>query len=171
MVKLEQPALLASSKPMWVEIDVLPRKKIYTELSLRYMVEGRQVFKLRSSISENEVDHILTWLEKAVKTRRNLLCETFSAMLAYEQVIVIEQRRILKQDYEMILQDGGQLDYPYPFFYSVDLLVNPDPNGNVNTGIGMRFDGLGYSQLHRFLTEFNREIQAASRLGKVGKDA
>lgn len=171
MIKLEQPALLASSKPMWVEIEILPRKKVYVELRLRYMVEGRQVLKLRSSISEREVAHILIWLEKAVKTRRNLLSETFSAMLSYEQVIVIEQRRIIKQDYEMILQDGGQAVYPYPFFYSLDLLVNPDPNGNVNTGLGMRFDGLGYSQLHRFLTELNQEIQAVSKPGKARNNA
>ncbi len=51
----------------------------------------------------------------------------------------------------------------HPFLYDIDILVNPDPAGNVNTGIGMRFSGLNYSQIYQFLSHLRDEINAALR--------
>lgn len=139
------------SKSMAVEIEVLPKKNYYINLRIRYLVEDRQVLNLKSSIATNQISHSLVWLNKAVKSKRKTLTEAFSGMLSYEHVMVIEQTRLIEQDFKDCVEEYGAEEYPYPFLYDIDVIVNPDPAGNVNTGIGMRFSGLSYSQLYKFL--------------------
>ena len=44
MIRLQQPPLLPSSKPMSVEIDVLPQEKYYIDLRVRYFIDNCTVF-------------------------------------------------------------------------------------------------------------------------------
>jgi hypothetical protein len=77
--------------------------------------------------------------------------------------MVIEQFRLSESDFLEIQKGLGAEAYPYPFLYDVDILVNPDPSGNVNAGIGMRFSGLDYSQVYQFLSQLCDEIHAVLR--------
>ncbi len=161
MIRLQQPPLIPSSKPMSVEIEVLPQEKYFIDLRVRYFIDDRQVLELGSSISTGRAQQALDWLEKAVKTKRKNISETFSDMLAYEHVMVIEQSRLSESEFLEIQKDLGEDAYPYPFLYDIDILVNPDPAGNVNAGIGMRFSGLDYIKIHQFLTQLRDEVEAA----------
>ena len=161
MIRLQQPPLIPSSKPMSVEIEVLPQEKYFIDLRVRYFIDDRQALELGSSISTGRAQQALDWLEKAVKTKRKKISETFSDMLAYEHVMVIEQSRLSESEFLEIQKDLGEDAYPYPFLYDIDILVNPDPAGNVNAGIGMRFSGLDYIKVYQFLTQLRDEVEAA----------
>jgi hypothetical protein len=164
MIRLQQPPLLPfNSKSMSVEIEVLPQEKYYIDLRVRYFIENRQVLELESSISTGQAQQALDWLAKAVKTKRKKISETFSDMLAYEHVMVIEQSRLSEDIFLEIQKDLGAEASPYPFLYDIDVLVNPDPEGNVNAGIGMRFSGLDYAQIYQFLSQLRDEVNTALR--------
>lgn len=164
MVRLQQPPLLPSSKSMSVEIEVLPQEKYYIDLRIRYFIEDRQVLEFESSVSTGLVQKALDWLARAVKTKRKKISEIFSDPLVYEHVMVIEQFRLFESDFLEIQKDLGAEAYPYPFLYDIDILVNPDPAGNVNAGIGMRFSGLDYIKIHQFLSQLRDEVNAALKV-------
>lgn len=164
MIRFQQPPLIPSSKPMSVEIEVLPQEKYFIDLHVRYFIDDRQVLELESSISTGRAQQALDWLEKAVKTKRKKISETFSDMLAYEHVMVIEQSRLSESEFLEIQKDLGEDAYPYPFLYDIDILVNPDPAGSVNTGIGMRFSGLDYIKVYQFLSQLRDEVNAALKV-------
>lgn len=130
-------------------------------MRVRYFIDNRQVLDLESSISASRVQRALDWLAKAIKTKRKKLTETFSDPLVYQHVMVIEQYRLSEDEFLEIQKDLGAEAYPYPFLYDVDILVNPDPSGNVNAGIGMRFSGLDYAQIYQFLSQLRDEINLA----------
>ena len=170
MIRLQQPPLLPSSKPMSVEIEVLPQENDYIDLRVRYFMDDQQVLELESSISTGRAQQALDWLAKAVKTKRKKMTETFSDPLVHEHVMVIEQYRLSESDFLVIQKNLGVEAYPYPFLYDIDVLVNPDPSGNINAGIGMRFSGLDYSQIYQFLSQIRDEINAISE-DRSGGDA
>ena len=163
MIPLQQPPLLPSSKPKSLEIEVLPQENDYIDLRVRYFIDNCQVLDLASSISAGRAQQALDWLAKAVKTKRKKMTETFSDPLVHEHVIVIEQFRLSESDFLETQKKLGAEAYPYPFLYDVDILVNPDPSGNVNAGIGMCFSGLDYSQVYQFLSQLCDEIHAVLR--------
>jgi hypothetical protein len=170
MIRLQQPPLLPSSKSMSVEIEVLPQEKYYIDLRVRYFIDDRQVLEMESSISTGRAQRALDWLAKAVRTKRRKITETFSDPLVHAHVMVIEQFRLSENDFLEIQKDPGAAAYPYPFLYDMDILVNPDPAGNLNPGIGMRFSGLDYSQIYQFLSQLRDEINASLK-DRSGADA
>jgi hypothetical protein len=78
--------------------------------------------------------------------------------------MVIEQYRLPESEFLEIQKELGAEAYPYPFLYDIDVLVNPDPAGNVNAGIGMRFSGLDYVRIYQFLSQLRDEVNAALKV-------
>ena len=111
-----------------------------------------------SSIYAGEADRPLTWLKKSIHTRRNLLSETFGNLVTGEHLIVIEQSRLSKDDFAQIQKEHGEEGFPYPFLYTLDVLVNPDSEGLIYAGIGMHFTGLNYAEITRFLEQIREEV-------------
>ncbi len=79
--------------------------------------------------------------------------------------MVIEQFRLFESDFLEIQKDLGAEAYPYPFLYDIDILVNPDPAGNVNAGIGMRFSPTRITlKIIEFLDQLRDEVNAALKV-------
>jgi hypothetical protein len=161
MIRLEQPKNYPSADTMAVEIEVLPLETPehrYANMRVRYLIGDRQVLEMGSSIYAGEADRPLTWLKKSIGTRRNLLSETFGNLVTGEHLIVIEQSRLSKDDFAQIQKEHGAEGFPYPFLYTLDVLVNPDAEGLIYAGIGMHFTGLSQAEITRFLAQLRDEV-------------
>jgi hypothetical protein len=148
MIRLQQPKNYPHATSMAVEIEILPLEEpdyAYTRLRLRYLIDERKVLEMGSSIFLGRQQEPLTWLEKAVKTRRQVLSARFGCMLG-EHLIYIQQTRIPQILIDDALANSGAKDYPYPFTFDIEILVNPDSEGLSSAGIGMHFTCLSYSQ-------------------------
>lgn len=99
----------------------------------------------------------LTWLEKAVKTPRQVLNARFGNMLG-EHLVYIKQTRIPKILLEDMKVNFGVEAEPYPFIYDIEILVNPDPEGLAYAGIGMQFTSLSYVEITQFLSQIRDEV-------------
>jgi len=162
MIRLEQPQNTPGSTRMAVEIEVLPLdgpEQRYARLRVRYLVMDSPILEMDSSVYSHYSDQPLLWLEKAIKTRRHHLTETFGNWSDLH-LLVIEQNRLSQLDFDELQKEIGKEACLHPFLYALDVLVNPDPEGLAYAGIGMRFNGLLYSDLHQFLTQFHDEVQS-----------
>jgi hypothetical protein len=163
MIRLEQPKNTPGLTNMAVEIEVLPLESPshhYTRLQVRYLIDNRQVLEMGSSIYPDMPQYPLNWLEKAIKTRRKRLNDEFGSPISGEHLIYIEQIRIPQNEFAEIQAELGAEAYPYPFMYDIAVLVNPDPEGLAYAGIGMRFTGLSYPEITRFLSQIRDEVEA-----------
>jgi hypothetical protein len=147
---------------MAVEIEVLPLdrpEQNYAKFKVRYLVMDRPTLEMDSSVYPQFADRPLLWLEKAIKTRCLNLSEVFGNW-SDSHLLEIEQARLSQQDFDELQEEIGIEACPYPFLYTLDVLVNPDPGGLVYAGIGMHLTGLTYTDLHRFLIQFRDEVQS-----------
>jgi len=164
MIHLEQPKNTPESTMMAVEIEVLPLDSPshrYDRLRVRYLVDNRLVLELESSINPYLAEEPLTWLKKAINTRRKYLSTTIGELVSDQHLICVEQTRLSKEDFSEIQAELGAEAFPHPFLYAIDVLVNPDPEGLVHAGIGMRFNGLSYAEIAQFLFQIRDEVNTA----------
>ena len=161
MIRLEQPQSFSGSASMAVEIEALPLrspKHYYVDLRVRCLINGQQVLELESATTPFLAQLPLTWLEKAIKTRRKKLGGTFGDPVSLNHLICIEQYRVPEDEFSEIQKEHGAEAFPFPFLYSIDVLVNPDPESFVDAGIGMRITGLGYLEIIKFLGQIRDEV-------------
>jgi hypothetical protein len=172
VIRLEQPKNYPSADTMAVEIEVVPLKTPehrYANLRVTYWIGDRQVLEMESSIYAGEAELPLTWLKKAINTRRNLLSETFGNLVTGEHLIVIQQSRLSKDDFALIQKEHGEAGFPYPFLYTLNVLVNPDSEGLLYAGIGMHFTGLSYAEITRFLEQIREEVNGVFSNARVNQ--
>lgn len=164
MIQLAYSPVFSSGSSLRLEIETLQpkrhEKQPWVDLMVRYYINEQLNWDAESSLTPPIAREPVEWLDASIKLKGKYQRAEFRDGVNCRHEIVLEQNYIEPELFSEIQAERGGRNFAYPFMYDITVLVNPDPEAIVLSGISVRFSGFSYSETRAFFSKLHEEVKA-----------